>query len=237
MTTTLTADNPSTAQAISTASRLGGSTLDDEAVLQRGREAFERITSNATWTDWLAVGEALRRLRTAAMREAFTNEPVGRAYNEAFGQRLHQHGFDKLDKGDRSRLFDCMEHRDEIEAWRSTLTLNQRLQWNHPTTVLRHWKAAHDVPKGEKKPSPFAETKQALAEQIEENHRLKREIDRGGGDLWTTDDRPDDIAKVMAIKLSTDKLERTARAMLAIARQRRAARKTETPDLGREATP
>ena len=229
MTTTPTADIRCTTQAISTASRLGGSTLDDEAVVQHGREAFERITSNATWTDWLAVGEALRRLRTAAMREAFTNEPVGSRYNEAFGQRLHQHGFDKLDKADRSRLFECMKHREEIEAWRSTIALNKQLQWNHPGTVLRRWKAATRIPSDNgTRPSAYTQLRDEHVRVIEENVRLRREIENGGGDLWTACDRAEDIARVMATKLSTNKLEQTAKSMLTIvAKQRRAAREPE----------
>jgi hypothetical protein len=199
----------------------------DDLLIQSGTEALGRLTSDCTWCDWCQVGEALLVGRHAAMREANTNRPEGRPYNEAFGRWLGRYGFDKLDRGDRTRLLECMQHLSAIEVWRATLTTNQRLQWNHPATVLRRWKAVHVVAKSEKKPSPFAETKQALADQIEENDRLRREIKRGGGDLWTPEDRAADIAKVMASKLSTDKLERCARAMLAIVKQRKAAREME----------
>jgi hypothetical protein len=60
----------------------------------------------------------------------------------------------------------------------------------------------------------MAKLQAAHAEQIEENHRLKREIELGGGDLWTAQDRPDDIAKVMVGKLSRTKAENVARAIL-----------------------
>ena len=46
-------------------------------------------------------------------------------------------------------------------------------------------------------------------------HRAQEEIKRGGGDLWTKDDRPEDIARIMLTKLSRAKAERVARAMLA----------------------
>jgi hypothetical protein len=36
----------------------------------------------------------------------------------------------------------------------------------------------------------------------EENHRLKREVDVGRGDLWTSNDRPEEIAMVTLAKLS-----------------------------------
>jgi hypothetical protein len=121
-----------------------------------------------------------------------------------------------------------MKHRAEIEAWRATLTANQRHKWNYPATVLRRWKAASNVPKNEKRPSPFAEMRRTLAEQEEEIYRLKREVDRGGGDLWTPQDRAEDIAAVMAGKLTPNKLEDTANAMLAIAKSPKAARVKES---------
>jgi hypothetical protein len=209
-------------QAAMTASRLGQSNRDpDNVVIRRGREAFDRIASERTWNDWLAIGEALQHLRAAAMRDAFTNQPVGSAYNEAFGLRLQQHGFDRLDKGDRWRLLECMQHRDEIEAWRSTVPLNKRLQWNHPATVLRRWKATQVIPGAAKKPSAYAQLRDDHVRMIDENTRLQREIASSGGDLWAATDRAEDIARVMATKLSTTKLQNTARAMLAIVKQRK----------------
>ena len=71
----------------------------------------------------------------------------------------------------------------------------------------------------------MAKLRTAHVEVIEENYRLKQEIERGGGDVWTSDDKPADIANIMASKLSIDKLERTARAMLAIVKKRREDRK------------
>jgi hypothetical protein len=168
------------------------------------------------------------------MREARTNQPVGRRFNEAFGKWLALHGFERLDKGDRSRLIECLRHRAEIEAWRSTLPLNKRLALNHPSAVIRCWKASTLIPTA--KVSAMAKLRTAHVEVIEENHRLKQEIERGGGDVWTSDDKPADIANIMASKLSIDKLERTARAMLAIAAKRREDRKT-TPAANVAATP
>ena len=36
-----------------------------------------------------------------------------------------------------------MEHRGEIEDWRSGLTWTQRSKMSHPTTVLNKWKKEH----------------------------------------------------------------------------------------------
>jgi len=41
----------------------------------------------------------------------------------------------------------------------------------------------------------------------EENDRMKREIARGGGDLWSSDDSARDIARVLGDSLTTNKLK------------------------------
>jgi hypothetical protein len=80
------------------------------------------------------------------MHEAHVNEPVGHNYNAAFGTWLRRYGFETIDKGDRARLFEVMDKLVEIAAWRATLTESQRLLLNHPTAVLRRWRAATVIP-------------------------------------------------------------------------------------------
>ena len=48
----------------------------------------------------------------------------------------------------------------------------------------------------------------------EENHRLKREVDVGRGDLWTSNDRPEEIAMVTLAKLSPTEARRVAETIL-----------------------
>jgi hypothetical protein len=43
---------------------------------------------------------------------------------------------------------------------------------------------------------------------------MKREIERGGGDLWSRNDRPQDIARVIVAGLSKNKAEKVAREIL-----------------------
>ena len=59
-----------------------------------------------------------------------------------FGEWLTKYKLDDMDKGDRSRLFSVMDNLAMIEEWRQKLTLSERLKLNHPTSVLRKWKAA-----------------------------------------------------------------------------------------------
>src|SRR5262245_49049130 len=89
------------------------STREDTPV-RHGREAWYRLRSNSTWVDWVAVGAAHVIGRSAAMRDAHTNTPKGRGYNAAFIVWQKKFGFEALDKGDRARLFEVMNHLKEI---------------------------------------------------------------------------------------------------------------------------
>jgi hypothetical protein len=162
---------------------------------------------------WKKVGAALVVGRAEAMRDGHVNKPRGRSYNAAINAFLKKFGFDGLDSGDRSRLLDVMDHQNEIEAWLDKLPLKERLRLNHPNAVLRRWKATTTAPKtdAEPKASPMQKLKDELVATIEERDRYKREVDRGGGDLWTPEDRPKDIARIMINKLGVTKFERVMR--------------------------
>jgi hypothetical protein len=110
-----------------------------------------------------------------------------------------------------------MDHRNEIEAWLSKLPPRERLRLNHPASVWRRWKAATKVPDPNAPPrvSPFQKLSESVATLQEENDRMKREIARGGGDLWTPEDRPRDIAKIIVSKLTKAKAEKVAREIIA----------------------
>jgi hypothetical protein len=98
---------------------LDGPTHDQDQIIKRAQEAWSRLVKGHAWADSLLIGDPLLLGRAEAMRDAHTNNPAGRRYDGLFGAWLQKHGFDKIDKGDRSRLFACLEHRVEIEAWRS----------------------------------------------------------------------------------------------------------------------
>ena len=80
------------------------------------------------------------RGRDLALRTAETDKPQGPKYRKAMGAWLCCYGFDRIDGGDRSRLIQCYDHLDGINAWRSALPAEKRKKLNHPGTVLTHWK-------------------------------------------------------------------------------------------------
>jgi hypothetical protein len=141
---------------------------DRDTYIKRGQEAWHRHKNNATWNDWLAIGEALQIGRQDAMAAAGTNQPAGSKYNAVFGEWLARHQFDDIDKSDRSRLMEVMDNLAAVNVWRETLTQTARLRYNHPNTVLRKWKAtvAPKKPKDESKPT-LRDTNIHLSEELE----------------------------------------------------------------------
>jgi hypothetical protein len=188
--------------------------LTTDEVIRRGQEAMER--KRRSYEDWMLIAEALQIGRTEVMRVLHTNKPTGGRYEKAMGEWLFTRSFHLIDKCTRNHLLDCLQHRAEIAKWRASLTEGQRFNFNHPTTVLRKWKSATVVPDPNAPPktSAFTKLQEAHIEALEKLHRAEREIARGGGDLWTPEDTVEDIAKVMLARLSANKAERIARAIL-----------------------
>jgi hypothetical protein len=166
-----------------------------EHCVRVGQEAWTRLTNCQSWNDWLLVGEALLLGRSECMRTAHTNKPEGRRYNEEFSDWLKANKFDGIDKSTRSRLFECLAHRAQIEAWLVTLATNDRLKkLNHPAVVLRHWQKTQvkKPDNAEPKKSPVAKLKETIVKLEEENHRLVR--DNKHNAPFTPQDSSKDIA-------------------------------------------
>jgi hypothetical protein len=193
-----------------------------DAAVRQGQEAWRRLRENSTWEDWKRVGRAHVVGRAAAMRHGHVNKPKGRSYNAVFSAWQKKFGFADFDKGDRARLFDVMDHLTEIEDWLGKLPPTERLRLNHPTSVWRRWKAATKAATAAPdKVSSVQKLKNSIIALEEENTRMKREIARGGGDLWTPEDRPQDIAKIMLTKLARSKAEKVAREILKMVKEPR----------------
>jgi hypothetical protein len=186
-----------------------------------GQEAMAR--QRRRWPDWMAIAEALQVGRVEVMHDVHTNQPTGRRYEKAMAEWLVANGFKEIDKGVRSRLLECLQHRTEIDRWLSLLTDSERFRFNHPNAVLKRWKASTVVPdpNATPKPSPYAQLKDAHAQLIEEHHRLQHKIEAADGDLWRPADTPADIAHVMVATLSATKAERVARAILKEVKERK----------------
>jgi hypothetical protein len=174
--------------------------------IEIGRQAWKRIKEDSSYNDWMAVGEALDIGRSECMRLAFTNEPRGRAYNEAFSRWLGENGFADIDKGTRSRLDEIMKNRPAIEAWRATLASNERQRINHPSSIWRKWQSARSVRTSESKSKPVSKIEESKIEIV----RLQEEIERmraNGGEAVSPKDSARNIARYWYEVLSESKFE------------------------------
>lgn len=147
-----------------------------DRIVRLGRAAWQRLKKEKSWQDWLATGELLQLLREEAMHEAGVNRPEGKGYNLAFGLKLSENKLDDMDKGDRARLFNIMDNLAPIEQWRSTLTLQERIKYNHPNSVWRKYQKAIEPPpkaeEGEAKPT----LRDSVANLSEEADDLRRQL-------------------------------------------------------------
>ena len=96
--------------------------IDTGDAVEAGRKAWGRLKdrSKATLSDWLLTAEAFE----AGTLEVVTktgSQRGSRHYNVEFGVWLQMHGFDEIDKSDRSKLRLILGDRDRIEAWRASL--------------------------------------------------------------------------------------------------------------------
>jgi hypothetical protein len=180
----------------------------DTDIVTAAQAAANRLISGQSWQDWRAVGCALQVGRTRAMAEAGTNRPEGKRYSAAFSRWISDAKLDKVVGGRehnalRSRLLDLVDHLGEVERWRATLPPNQRVEWNYPATLHRHWQKPKIKKNLDKPPSAMAKLKQSVADLEEENHRLK---EANGGNTFTRKDSARDVVMVLRSMFSEGKL-------------------------------
>lgn len=193
---------------------------DKEAEYERlAEEAYERIKTGQHWRDWTYVAQGLAAGRQKAMREAHTNQPSGRGYNEAFSRWMNTRPWARsLDKATRAHLLWVADHLVEIEGWRETLAQNQRDQWNHPTTVRRAYERAKKQDREqtageESKPSTMAQLKTSLVESQEEAATWKRRAEESGSLFDLRRDTPEDIARALVESCTPSRAEKIAKAI------------------------
>jgi hypothetical protein len=143
-------------------------------------------------------------LKLACLAAARTNNIQDPLYKRIFSRELQKAEY-VLEAKERQHLIECMDNLAEIEVWRATLREDERRAWNHPSTVLKKWRASV---RGEPASSP--KVKEGLREMVNklqaENDRLKRQLDKDAP--FTADDSAKDIADTLfRLHFSESKME------------------------------
>jgi hypothetical protein len=115
--------------------------------VEDGIAAWDRLKTTPwqNYNDWCSVGEALFIGKIECMAAAATNRPQGTRYRLIFGEWLKLHRFN-MNSADRTRALAIIENRLEIEKWRASLALDDRLNLNHPKSLLRRFHADKSEP-------------------------------------------------------------------------------------------
>ena len=113
---------------------------DDAVAIGIAAWARLRDHERATWADWLDVARALAIGRTAALKIADTNRPLGTRYNMAMGVWLRENGLDGVVAQERYRLLLILQNIEAIEIWRADLDEAQRRGLSHPNSVWANWR-------------------------------------------------------------------------------------------------
>jgi hypothetical protein len=132
-------------------------TESEKEAYKLARRAMRNLREGRDFEWWKDYGAAMLAAQGEAMRESGSNQPAGRAYNYEHNiimrrEKLIDYTVDPPfpDKNTRSHAMQMVDNLDVprdtrrgkgILAWRKGLTLNEQTQLNHPTAILRKWKA------------------------------------------------------------------------------------------------
>jgi hypothetical protein len=131
-------------------------TDDEREAYKRGRVAMRNLRKTRDFTWWVDYGQACAAARGEAMREAGTNQPIGKAYNFEHDRVMRREKLvdytiepyfpDKNTRKDAVAMVDNLDRPLDVRrlrgvlAWRAKLNPGEQVKLNHPTAVLRRWK-------------------------------------------------------------------------------------------------
>jgi hypothetical protein len=146
--------------------------LADDDLLESSRQAWERLKEGGkkTWNDCMELGVGVQRVITKKLNETGLNTPNGREWAKHFSPVFQANPWlVEIAPPIRSRLMECMENRERIDAWLNGLDEKERIRLNHPTNVLAKWKKEFGLVE-HKEPKKSAAEKQQDANLILQNH-------------------------------------------------------------------
>jgi len=121
----------------------GGPSLsaEQEAILRAGSDAIADVikhknafVARRTFEFWKPVARALQLLRDVVKADRHFR----------FGQLRERYGFGNLKKDRVSRLLKVIDNESAVEAWRASLTAEQRRDWSSAEAIVKY---CPDIPR------------------------------------------------------------------------------------------
>lgn len=150
-------------------------TPEERQKVAAGLAANQAINAAMRWESWMDIGEAVRTVCLATQREmggpdTKSKREWQKEFNRIYDRILSDLGFSGPiidDPSVRSKLDACVRDRKAIEEWRRGINDPKLLaSYNHPATVLRHYKAS--------KPKIFSQPpRETAAEKAEKQSAVK----------------------------------------------------------------
>jgi hypothetical protein len=125
-------------------------TIDELEAYKLGRTAISNLRKDKNFKWWQGYAGAVVAARGEAMRVAGTNSPIGKAYNLQHAKIMKRERLDIIDANTRKdavAMIDNLHHPLDsrrlkgVLAWRASLTEGERQRLNHPSSIMRRWKA------------------------------------------------------------------------------------------------
>lgn len=101
----------------------------------------------------MCIGEMLVEARQEALEITGANDMQSKHARNAISRILRREKLGEIDKAVRSDLLCLMDHREQVSAWRATLTPMEQIKWNNPRIVYRKFKETV-LPPVEREPKP-----------------------------------------------------------------------------------
>jgi hypothetical protein len=170
---------------------------DEGRAIQDGVEAADTYVQyrKGSYDLTLKIGRALDIVAKRAMRDTRSMKEAGKAYQAAIAEALRLLGFDRIDKGERSRMREVYRSRQTINAWRDALPENKRDDLTGAGAVLRAFKKYEREQRGEepKQRSSLAEENAQLKAKVKDLQQRLDEMSEDGGSVITKDSTAQDI--------------------------------------------
>jgi hypothetical protein len=200
-------------------------TLSERDVLKADAERWARMGAGGHLDDWLAYAPGLMIRRRLAMKIAYTDNPKGRGYNEAYSELLRADGINIHDKSAMTAftavqwLWDSPENMRILREIRDAMTPGERSRLNSPISARqRVEKILQARAKGTEEKLRESPVK-ALRKQIAEKDRRIAELEaklartEEGSLFDLRNDTADDIGRVVADSVTEHRAEEIAKAI------------------------